>query len=966
MNQLSTMFHNESTPAAPKQPNRRMPIKPISFLFFPLFFLSLFLASPAALEAQNRLELSGTLENAEGEPLEWASIILFHPEDSTMLAFGYSDQDGKFRIPQLQSQNYLLRIGFVGMQDYQREIALNESMDLGLITLEAADAISGVEVTATRIPILVQRDTVIYDAQAFNLAQNATVEDLLRRLPGVEVDADGNIRALGEDVQNVLVNGRRFFGGDSRIATRNLQADAVNRVQIYDKKSEEAEFTGIDDGSRERTINLELKEDRRGGGFGYVSGAYGPDDRFDGKLSYNRFDDSRQMSVLAGGNNINELGFSWQDYFQFTGGMQQMMSGGGRGRGGFGGGRGFGGSNPLINQGTQPGFLTSFNGGLQFSQRYGGENEINASYFFSLADRTNERSLLRENFLPGNKTLSTSEEALNESKNYDHRLNIRWEQNLAERTALRLNSSVNYTTRDEFRSSQTQNFNPADDVTSISDQEFAGDGSNIDLNGSLTLRQRFEKRGRVLATTFSGSYRTNEQDGLLNALNQIYGPGSTIQESLLEGQDTENVNYSYGADIQYTEPVAENHFSTIQYVYGNNIMRNDREITDLSEEGNPMVIPALSSEYNADFLYHRVGLSHRIVKDKSNLNFGMDYQFSTLEGEVVGNDSPVSRNFSYLLPRASWNYEFHRGKNLNLNYSTSVREPSVIQLQPVVDNSDPLNLFVGNPDLEPQYTHRLNFRYTTFNMMTFRNFFVFGNVSYTRNRIREAISFDDALRRVRMPMNVSDDWTTTASVNYGQPIASTGLRANIRLGASYNWGNTFVGGVESETRTFSPNLDLRLTYELNEWLDVSGGTNILNTRTRYKIDEELDQSFQVYTHRMDIRTNFGENKWQIETGINWAMYRSDDGLFDDDVPIWNASISRFFMEDKRIQVKLIGRDLLDKNIGFNRTTDLNFIQEERTLSLGRYFLLEFRYNINAGANPASDRGGMFRMFSRMM
>lgn len=931
-------------------------------MIYLLFALALLFSTFFTLEAQNRLELSGTIENIEGEPLEWASIVLFHPGDSSMLAFGYSDQKGKFSIRNLESREYLVKVGFVGMQDYQSEVNLTENLDLGKIILEPADAVSGVEVTATRIPILVNRDTVVYDAQAFNLAQNATVEDLLRRLPGVEVDADGNIRALGEEVQNVLVDGRRFFGGDARIATRNLQADAVNRVQIYDKKSDEAEFTGIDDGSREKTINLELKEDRRGGGFGYVSGAYGPDDRFDGKMSYNRFDDSRQISVLAGGNNINELGFSWQDYFQFSGGMQQMMAGGGRG------GRGFrGGGNPLINQGTQPGFLTSFNGGAQFSQRYGGENEINASYFFSLADRTNERSLNRDNFLPGNQLLKTTEDALNESKNYEHRLNLKWEQNLGDRTALRFNSSANYTLRDEYRTNVVENSNTAEKVNNLSDQEFSGDGNNINLSGSLTLRQRFDKRGRVLAAAFSGNYTRNDQDGFLEAFNQLFSNDEQISaETLIESQDTDNKNYNFSTDIQYTEPVAENHFTTVQYVYGNNTMRNNREITDLSDEGNPIIIPALSSEYDADFLFHRVGLSHRIVKNQSNINFGADYQFSTLDGEVVGNDSPVSRDFAYLLPRASWNYEFHRGKNLNLNYTTSVREPSVIQLQPVVDNSDPTNLYVGNPDLEPQYTHRLSFRYTTFNMMSFRNFFAFGNISYTRNRIREAISFDEQLRRVRTPMNVSDDWTTTGSINYGQPIGSTGLRANIRLGATYNWGNTFVGGIESETRTFTPNIDLRLTYELNDWLDVSGGTNIMNTSTRYKIDDNLDQSFQVYTHRLDVRTNFGENKWQIETGMNWAMYRSDDGLFDDDVPIWNASISRFFMEDNRIQVKLMGRDLLDRNIGFNRTTDLNFIQEERTLSLGRYFLLEFRYNINAGANPASDRGGMFRMFSRMM
>ena len=930
---------------------------------FTIFFTLLFFYGNA--DAQNRYSVTGKLINQQEEPLEWASVILFNPVDSTMSAFAYSDTEGDFIIPNVRTGNYLLKAGFVGMTDYEQLIDIEENLDLGIIVMESAAGLEGVEVTSTRIPILVQRDTVVYDANAFNLAQNATVEDLLRRLPGVEVDADGTIRALGEEVQNVLVDGRRFFGGDARIATRNIQADAVDRVQVFDRKSEEADFTGIDDGSREKTINLELKEDRRGGGFGYVSGAYGlPDDRFGGKISYNRFDDKRQMAILAGGNNINELGFSWQDYFQFSGGMQQIMSGGGGGRG-MGGFRG--GGNPLISQGPQAGFLNSFSGGLQFSQTYGNENEINASYFFGLADRTNERILSRDNYLPANQVLNTRDSSLVESKNYDHRLNLRWDQNLGDRSAIRFNSNLNYTLRDESRLNTTTNKNDFQKFTNESEQDFTGDGTNINYTGSLTFRHRFPTRGRVLAASLSGNYSQNEEEGFLDAFNKIFEEDLMLTDStIIQSQDQDNRSHAYGVDLQYTEPIADQLFLTGQYIFNNSVRRNNREVIDLSDEGNPIIVPALSSEYNTDFLYHRMGLSLRKITDRSNINAGIDYQLSTLDGEVVGFESPVSRDFSYFLPRFSWNYEVHRGKNMNLSYNTSVREPSVIQLQPIIDNSDPLNIYEGNPDLEPQYTHRLSYRYTTFNMMTFQNFFVFGNVSYTRNRIRESIRFDDQLRRIRKPVNVSDDWSVTGTVNYGRPIANTGIRANLRVGALYNWGNAFINGVESETRTFAPNADLRLMYSLNDWLDVNLTTNATTSNTRYLIESSLDQSFQTYRHGLDLTATLAEGKWQLETSMNIAQYRSDDGLFDDDIPIWNASISRFFMEDNRIQVKLRGVDLLNRNIGFNRTTDLNFIEESRTLSLGRFVMLEFRYNINAAANPAATRGGMFRTFSRMM
>ena len=927
-----------------------------AFKFLPFLIL---LFQSFQLSAQNRLELSGTLVNQDEEVLEWASVVLFNPVDSTMAAFAYSDEDGEFVIRNIPAGDYLFKAGFVGLRDFEMEVSLTDNLDLGVLMMEPSDALEGVDVTATRIPILVDRDTVVYDARAFNLAQNATVEDLLRRLPGVEVDPDGTIRALGEQVDNVLVDGRRFFGGDAKMATRNIQADAVNRVQVFDRKSEEADFTGIDDGSREKTINLELKEDRRGGAFGYASGAYGTDDRFSGRLSLNRFDEKRQIALLAGGNNINELGFSWEDYFQFSGGVQRMMGGGGRG----GGVR----SGPLVGRGQQSGFLTSYSAGLQFTQAYGKDNELNASYSFGLRDHTNERELNRDNFLPGDQVLRTTEVEFNESQNYDHRLNLRLDQNIGDRSALRLNTRLNYTLRDDYRSTDLINKNEAEKTRNISDQEFTGDGENISWNGSLTLRHRFPTRGRVLAGTFSGNYGKNQQDGLLMAFNQLFANDESESiDEINENQDVNNTSHSFGGDIQFTEPLLENLFLTAQYVFNNSIRGNSREVIDLSDENNPMVVPALSQQYDSDFLYHRMGLSARWVTDQNNINAGVDYQLSTLEGEVRGNDSPVRRNFEYLLPRFSWNYEIHRGKNMNFRYSTSLREPSVIQLQDVIDNSDPLNLYRGNPDLEPQYTHRLSYRYTTFDMMTFQNFFVFGNVSYTKNRIREAISFDDQLRRVRQPVNVSDDWSVTGSVNYGRPLGETGLRANLGLSASYNWGNAFVNQVESETRTFAPSVNFRLQYELNEWLNINLSSNATQSDTRYLIMESLNSKFQTYRHSLDVRTNFAEDKWQIESGINITQYRSDDGLFDDDIPLWNASVSRFFMEDNRIQVKLVGVDLLNRNVGFNRTADLNFIEEERTLSLGRYFMLEFRYNINAAANPAASRGGMFRMMRGMM
>lgn len=896
--------------------------------------------------------IEGTVVDSTDAPLEWASILLFNPQDSTMMAFAYSDAKGQFKMKNLKSRDYILKIGFLGLTAYEDSLYLESDLNVGIVKLVPYSAELGeVEVTATRIPILIKKDTIEYDAQSFRVRPNANVEELLKQLPGVEVDQDGGVTAQGEEVKNVLVDGRRFFGNDPKLATKNLPADAVDKVQIYDRKSETSEFTGIDDGTREKTINLQLKPDRKNGAFGYASGAYGvPDDRFDGKLSLNKFSDTRQFAILAGGNNINQQGFSFQDYMQFSGGMQGGM-----------GGRGGGTGDAPINRGRDNGFTTAFNGGIQYTERWGKENELNTSYFYNRVRELQESELERLTFLPDGGQFVTLEDANSLNTNANHRLNINYDQTLDTFSAIKIISNFSITagigdqfqtTFNEGRGGLTQ------DNESIND--YLSDGTNWSWNGSATWRRRFEKRGRILATTASGNVRSSVQEARLVAVNSFLMEGlPTEVENINQQQDQDNRNWSVMGNTQYTEPLGNRQYLEFKYSISHAPMRNERLVYDIFGNELQIINPDLSNGFDATFSYHRPGVSYRKVTDSGNFNIGVDGKFSRLDGSIDGLGAPLARTFNFVLPNFRWTYNPVRTKNFNIDYNTSIREPSVVQLQPLADNRDPLNIYIGNPELEPEYAHRLSLRYSSFNPINFQNFFVFGNVSYTLNRIRETQIIDDQLRRVRTPINVRGEWDMFSRINFGYPIQNLGLRFNLSGGLNYNWGLTFVNEVENQTRRLTPSSNLRITYQLKSYLDINIGTGINYTQTNYSVQSELNQSFMTYTHNASIRANWPE-KWQFETGLNLAQFRGQAGVFNEDIPIWTASISRFLLAKDRGELKIIAYDLLNRNQGISRVAELNYIEDQRILSLGRYIMVEFRYNINSTPSTSRGRGGMFR------
>ncbi len=908
-----------------------------------------------------RFSIKGLVADSTAAPLEWATVALLAAQDSSLVNFATSDAKGNFEIKGVAGGNYVLQISFVSYSTYSKGIELKANLDLGTIVMEPQSKNLGeVVVTSDRIPVMVKKDTIEFNAESFKTQPNAVVEDLLKKLPGVQVETDGTIKAQGETVRSVLVEGKEFFGNDPKIATKNLPADAVKKVQVFDKKSDQATFSGIDDGQRDKTINLELKEDRKNGFFGYATAGGGTDERYESRLSLNKFNAKQQFGLLASANNINQQAFSIQDYLSFSGEMQRMMSGGGGAmRFQFNSGSEDGGSIPF-GFNNNNGFTTTWSGGLNLNRTLGKKTELNANYFYNQLDNETQRRTTTQNFLPEG-TFTNQSQSLNRSQNDNHRLNLTVDSKLDTFNSLKLTTNMSYTQTKTDVTSTSEALNGAKALNDGSRNSHS-EGSSVNLSSSLLYRHKFAKKGRTFSTNFTFGLNNGDSEGELEAVNQYYdrltGNLSSI-DSILQNQDQKSDRMNYGVTASYTEPLGNRKYLEFNYAYRLNRSESNREVYDFERENpeNGIFNPQLSNRFSSDYDYNRGGLNFRWNTKKSNFTAGVQAQQANLSGELPLQNSTVSRSFFNWLPSMHWQYQFTRMRNFTFDYETSVREPSVTQLQPVADISDPLNIYQGNPNLDPEYAHRFNMHWMSFNPGTMNNFFTMLAFTYTQDKIQNAQLVDANFVRTTQPVNVKNDYDVYASISYGMPVKAINTRIDASLNANYNRGIFPVNGADNQTERLSPSGELNLTYNYKELLEITAGANASFNRTQYSLDPALNQEFvnQIYTAGFNLNL---PHDFHIASNLDYSIY----GGISEQIPLWSASVSKYLLKNKRGELKISVFDLLNRNLGINRVAQNNYLQEERITSLGRYAMLSFTYNLQGFGQPHG--GPQIRMVQR--
>jgi len=914
------------------------------------------LLSLTAFSQNKSVTVEGAVADSSGIGLPSASVVLLQQKDSVMHAFGLSGPEGRFAVKRVAPGDYILQITYLGYQTYAQRVSVpadQPKFSLEKILLAPSNTLlNAVDITAQQAPISIRKDTIEYNAGAFQTQPGSVVEDLLRKLPGVEVQQDGTIKAQGETVQNVLVEGKEFFGNDPKIATKNLPADAVDKVQVFDKKSDMAEFTGIEDGRDQKTINLKLKADKKQGHFGNVSAGYGTENRYQGKFNLNRFSKKMQFSAIGAANNTNEQAFSFEDYINVMGGLSNFMTGGGSGR-----------VRIEINEdsgiplpgSTSRGFTDTQAGGLNLNYEFSQKTELNGNYFFNRIENDLDRLATRQNLL-GFGNYDSRDQELRNSENMNHRLNLTLRHKIDSFQNIIARANFSYNDAALFSDLNSATFDAADVLQNNSRRLFDSDGNNLRGDASFTYRRRLGRKGRNFVADLT--YRTGNDDRIarLTADNTFYrnGPDSTgyVRQRQQYGNDTEN----YGASLSYTEPLGKQQYLELRasrQQYTNNTEKNFYDLFEVPTPGETFN-PLLSNRFRRGYRYDRAGLNYLRNRKYYNLTAGAALQNSVLDGTLAGSEENLSRKFTRVLPALFFNYEPRIGRNFAVEYTTDLREPSLEQLQPVVDNSDPLNTYSGNPNLKPEYAHNLELRMMRFDQFTMTSFFATLGATYVDDRITNASTVDSLFRRHILPVNVAQDLTLNGYVNFGRPIRPIKSNLHINLGSTYNRGILFVNEVENNTDRWQHSIDFNLDNRKKEKIDVSAGVRLLLNSTKYSVSEALNQQYLNQRYYADV-TVFPGKKWAVSSGLDYSVYSAEAFGEQTSIPLWRASVTRYFLKNKRGQLKLAAYDLLNRNVAITRNSQFNYIEEERIVSLGRYVMLGFAYSISGFGN---DKGGM--------
>jgi len=903
-----------------------------------------------------KISIAGKVNDPTSSPLPSATVMLLTRSDSTLINFTVTDREGGFRLKNISKGAYLVQITYVGFQTIKKEIDANDTdVELGVVSMSTyTKQLDELIIEGEKAPVTVKRDTIEFNAGSFKTKANANVEDLLKKLPGVEVDNDGGIKAQGEDVQRVTVDGREFFGRDPKLATRNLPADAVDKVQVFDKKSDQAVFTGIDDGQREKTINLELKEEKRNGAFGSLMAGAGTTDRFESKASVNRFTKTKQLSFLGMGNNINEQGFSMDDYMNFSGASQQMMGRGGAMRIEINENNPNG--VPLNMGGSQNGITTNYAGGVNFNKDFNPKLQAGGSYFFNNMDQDVTSTLNRINYLPsGNYTFDQTSRQRNVSNN--HRVNFMLDQKIDSANSVKFNTNaaISDTRLNVF--SQSETLDASGVKQNESSRTTTSNVNGVNFNSSLLYRHKFKRKGRSISANLSIGASDYENKGEIGSLNQFY-TGTSETQNIAQSNTQSNNALSYGITTSYTEPLGGRKYLEVNYSYAVNKNNVDRGVWDVS--GSQLTFDSLlSNKYNSEYVYNRPGLNLRLIRQKINFLIGASWQSTNLSGDLIYQDVAIDKSFENILPVMRFNYDFTNFKRLGLDFETSMQEPTIQELQPVLNNSDPLNLSIGNPDLRPGYSHQLRSTFTLFDPGTFINVFSFLTTTYTTNAISTSQEVDANLIRTTKPVNVSENYSVDGTIHFGFPLKQIKSRIGIRTSIVTANGITLLNNVENSIQRQTLGGMLRYSLTLGDVYSLDLSTSIQQQKSQYEFSF-ADQLFLNKTYEAESTLKFLKN-YQLNGKFRFLDYSSKTTGFNRTVPLLDIWFSRFLLKNNTGELKFGVNNLLDRNVSITQTASTNYLEQRTSNNLGRYFMLSFTYALNKQLNPMSgNRGHMIR------
>lgn len=910
--------------------------------------LLLLLAITISFNATAQSTIKGIVfDTTSKKGLAYATISLVKSKDSTLVAFSRADSAGKFQLRAIPFGDYLLSTSYVGFVPVWKPVKINStSVDLGNVEMTDVKFADEVVVRSKRPPVTMNGDTLEFNTENFKTQPNAVVEDMLKKMPGITVDNDGTVRINGQRVNRVLVNGKEFFTGDPKLATQNLSADAIDKVQVFDRKSDQAQFTGVDDGNSEKAINLKLKKDRNNSLFGRMTAGVAEGGRFDGQANINKFKGEQQTSLLAMGNNTNRQGFSMTDILNFTGEMARGMRGGG----GFTvriGAPGDDNGLPVTGRGpNQQGVAQTFAGGLNYNDTWNKKTSMNASFIASDVDLNTVRSINRQYLYPGN-NYNYTQQSTSKRVVQQQRLNMAIDHKFDSLTSLKLTPQLSFQKNKNHSVSsyaaETLAKSPMNAGSSINNS--VSDGMNFSSN--LLFRKKFQKKGRTLSANMDLQYNHSASTGSQHSEFSTYNGGIQDDSVLNQRNTVDAISRMVGGNVTYTEPMGKRSLLELN-AYGNrSVGESDREIYDYDAlSGKHSVFNSgLSNAFRSNYTYTGGGVHYRGNHPKYSVTLGGSMQSATLKGINKSTGLAVENTFTDVLPDANLQWKFSQYKNLNFSYSTNTQQPSTRQLQPVADVSDPLNTSYGNPDLKRLYNHSLNMNFFSADPLRGKNFFAFAAVTLTDDAIVYADEIKPGGVRSTRPVNVHGVMNAFASVNNGFQVRKLKSRFQGSLGLMYSRNKSFINSQENTILNMSISPSVTWNFTVDNQVDIMASARLNISRAEYSLQPQFNTNYLQQVYNLEM-TNYLPGGLVLNNTLNYTKNTGRADGFNIGIPFWNASLAKSFMKNKRAELKLTVNDILSKNLGVTRNANQNYIEDLQYNVLKRYALLSFTYALN--------------------
>jgi hypothetical protein len=894
------------------------------------------------------------VDGSSGSILSSANVLLYHLPDSTIQGTA-TNSKGIFKLESIRKGDYLLTIKYLGYETNNSLLTVTtKSIDVGEIKLNPENVLIEEVYVVEKIPVAVQSgDTLVYSADAFKVNKDAVAEDLLQKVPGIQVE-DGKVKAQGEEVKKVYVDGKTFFGDDPNMALKNVPADIIEKVQIFDQQSEQSEFSGFDDGSTNKAINIITRLNISSGTFGRLKAGYGNEDRYNAGGDVHLYNDAQRFSLIGQINNTNEQAFSSMDMLGIMGGPDGKM--------------GVGNSEMRVGGEniSQPNMIGSQGGnnnvkgiGFNYNYEWNKNDELGGSYFYNNTDNDLLSRLNRDYLITSNNGQTYVEDNITNSQNTNHRFNLKFDYAIDSLNQIRFIPGLSMQKNQSYsnlKASTSHLSNLVNSTNSISSTDL----NAMNFSSMLMYRHSFNKSGRNIS--FSLNTNFNKSDGNKKQFSEsIYYSSITQTDTIDQLTDLLSEGSTISGNLTYTEPI--NSYNSIMLNVSHAISKenNDKKTYGyyFLDDSYSLVDTSLSNVYDKSYYNSSAGLGYRFQKNKISVNANLNYNHSVLNSQQVYPYSyQLEKSFNSILPSIILRYNISRDKNLNIFYRASNNAPGVSQLQNILDNSNPLQLSIGNPDLKQEYNHNAVVRVSTIDFSNMNTFFMMLSGSYKSNYIgtNTIIAKNDTVlangimlnagSQISKPQNVEGYVAAQTYMTYGLPAEIIGSNLNFNLQASFTRTPGIVNDISNYSNSYNYGLGAAISSNISTDIDffVSSTTSynvVKNNNATENNDEYLSQltRLKLYWLLFDKYVFQGDLSHKYDGGLS-VNYNPNTILL-------NISFGAKLFSDNRAELRFSVYDLLNQNTNISRQTTDYYLQQYSTNVIGRYFLLSFMYNIRS-------------------